>query len=122
MEDNKQIGYPANIEVSDNTSFWVEGDCMDSPKSPIRLKNGQLMKVHKFDGFSPFADLDKVRGKVCVILYKTDGLLYGAVKEIVGIDEVSNALRLKYYYPQETIVSLRIDKIQYLYFVDGVEE
>lgn len=121
MEDRKQIGYPTDMEVGDNVAFWVDGDCMDSPRSPIRLKDGQRMQVHKYDGFNPFADLEKVRGKVCVILYKIDGLLYGAVKEVIGIDEIANTIRLKYYYPQETVVSLRIDKIEHLFIVDGVD-
>ena len=24
--------------------FWVDGDCMDAPEAPIRLKDGQKLK------------------------------------------------------------------------------
>lgn len=124
MERKVQIGYPADVDLSKyEMRFWVDGDCMDSPKAPIRLKDGQRLMIHEYDGiFNPYADIGKVRGKICAILYVIDGVRYGVVKEIVGIDEITGSIRLKFYNPQETIVSLKIDTIERLYIVDGVED
>ena len=123
MEQKEQKAYPVDVEVSDKAAFWVDGDCMNSVDAPIRLRNGQRLSVHKYDGvFNPYRDIEAVRGKVCVFQYITQGKRYFAVKEVVGIDELTNSLRLKYYYPQETIVSLKIDAIEQVYIVDGVIE
>lgn len=119
----QQIGYPVDSEVNDATRFWADGACMDSAKSPIRIKDGQRLIAHKYkygDGLT-FADYQNIKGKVCVILYRLEGVLYGVVKEVWGIDEIANALRLKYYNPEETIVSLKIDYINQIYIVDGTK-
>ena len=123
MERKEQKAYSVDMEVSDKAAFWADGDCMNSADAPIRLRNGQRLSVHKYDGvFNPYADIEAVKGKVCVFQYITQGKRYFAVKEVVGIDELTNSLRLKYYYPQETIVSLKIDAIEQVYIVDGVIE
>lgn len=123
MERKEQIGYPVAMDLdSYDVRFWADGDCMDSPNSPIRIRDGQRLIVHKYNGlFNPYADIEKVRGKICGILYIVEGMRYAIVKEIVGIDEITGSIRLKYYNPQETIVSLKIDTIERLYLVDGVE-
>lgn len=121
MEQKGQKAYPVDMEVSDKAAFWADGDCMNSPDAPIRLRNGQRLSVHKYDGvFNPYRDIEAIRDKVCVFQYITQGNRYFAVKEVVGIDELINSLRLKYYYPQETIVSLKIDAIEQVFIVDGV--
>lgn len=118
----KQIGYPVDMEITKATSFIADGDCMDSTDAPIRIKNGQRLKVHKYDGTSSlFANIHNLKGKVCVILYVVDGMKYGAVKEVFGIDELANTLRLKFYKPKETIVSLKIEYIDQIYVVDGIK-
>ena len=123
MENKVQVAYPVDVEVSDKAVFWADGDCMNSPDAPIRLRNGQRLSVHKYDGvFNPYRDIEAIRGKVCVFQYITQGNRYFAVKEVVGIDELANSLRLKYYYPQETIVSLKIDAIEQVFIVDGIAE
>jgi hypothetical protein len=123
MEQKGQKAYPVDMEVSDKAAFWADGDCMNSPDAPIRLRNGQRLSVHKYDGvFNPYRDIEAIRGKVCVFQYITQGNRYFAVKEVVGIDELANSLRLKYYYPQETIVSLKIDAIEQVFIVDGIAE
>lgn len=124
MEKKEQVGYSTNTDLSECVfRFWADGDCMNSADAPIRLRNGQRLSVHKYDGvFNPYADIEAVRGKVCVFQYITQGKRYFAVKEVVGIDELTNSLRLKYYYPQETIVSLKIDAIEQVFIVDGVIE
>ena len=123
MEKRKQVGYPADLDISENAAFWADGDCMDAPDAPIRIKNGQRLKVRGYDGiFNPFADIEQVRGKVCAIQYLADGKRYFAVKEVVGIDELTGRLRMAYYNPQKTSVSLKVDPIEKLYFVDGVDE
>lgn len=123
MEKRKQVGYPADLDISENAAFWVDGDCMDAPDAPIRIKNGQRLKVRGYDGiFNPFADIEQARGKVCAIQYIVDGKRYFAVKEIVGIDELTGRLRMVYYNPKKTFVSLKVETIEKLYFVDGVEE
>ena len=124
MEQQKQTGHSAELDLSQyDVRLWADGDCMDSPKAPIRIKDGQRLSVHKYNGiFNPYADIGKVRGKVCAILYIVDGVRHAIVKEIVGIDEITGSLRLKYYNPKETIVSLKIDAIERLYIVDGVIE
>lgn len=123
MERKEQKAYSVDMEVSDNAAFWADGDCMNSADAPIRLRNGQRMSVHKYDGvFNPYRDIEAIRGKVCVFQYITQGKRYFAVKEVVGIDELANSLMLKYYYPQETIVSLKIDAIEQVFIVDGIAE
>jgi hypothetical protein len=124
MEKRKQVGYPVAIDLANcDVRFWADGNCLDSPDSPIRIKDGQRLIVHKYNGlFNPYADIDKVRDKICAILYIVEGVRYAIVKQIVGIDEITGTIRLKYYNPEETIVSLKIDTIEKLYVVDGVEE
>lgn len=123
MEKRKQVGYPADLDISENAAFWADGDCMDAPDAPIRIKNGQRLKVRGYDGiFNPFADIEQVRGKVCAIQYLADGKRYFAVKEIVGIDELTGRLRMVFYNPQKTFVFLDAEAIEKLYFVDGVDE
>lgn len=122
MEVRNNIGFAADLQISEDAAFWVDGDCLNSNDAPMRLQDGQRLKVHRLEGFNPFADIEQVRGKVCVIIYQADGMRYAVVKEIVGLDEITGSLRLKYYNPEETIVSLKIDTIEGLYLVDGVEE
>jgi hypothetical protein len=123
MESRKQVDYSKDLDLSRyELRFWADGDCMDAPSAPIRIKNGQRLRVHEYDGvFNPYADIEKVRGKVCAIQYVTGGKRYFSVKEIVGIDEITGTLRMVYYNPQITPVSLKIEAIEKVYFVDGVE-
>ena len=124
MEKKEHVGYPVDMELSKyEVRFWADGDCMDSPDAPIRIKNGQRILAHKYDGvFNPYGDIESVKGKVCCILYIAQGKRFGVVKEVMGIDELTGTLRLKFYYPQVTIVLLKIDAIEEVYIVDGVEE
>ena len=117
MKKMKQTCY-----IDDNTRFWVDGDCLNSDDAPMRLQDGQLLRVHRLEGFTPFADIERVKGKVCVIIYQVDGVRSAAVKEIAGLDEITGSLRLKYYNPEETIVLLKIDTIEAVYLIDGVAE
>lgn len=120
-DNNKVIGYPLGSTICENANFWVCGSCMDSPLSPMRLKDGQRLIVHEYEGvFYPFADIDKVRGKVCCVEYEARGKKYYVVKEIIGVDELANTLRLMFYYPEKTIVSINANAIRRLWFVDGV--
>lgn len=120
-DNGKITGYPLDVVISENVEFWVNGECMDSPQAPIRLKDGQRLIVHKFDGiFYPYADIERVRGKVCAIEYEAKGQIYFAVKEIIGIDELSNKINLMFYNPKKTIIQLNIDAIRQLWLVDGV--
>lgn len=126
-------GYSMDMGIDSNeynTRFWCDGDCMDSPDAPIRIKDGQRLRVHGLDcsdGKYPaysyiYSHLKELRGKVCAIIYVIDGKRYGVVKEFVGIDELDGALRLAYYYPKKTYVGLKLDTIEKIYIVDGVEE
>lgn len=120
-DSDRITGYSLDREICESANFWVSGECMNSPLSPIRSKDGQRLIVHKYDGvFYPFADIDKVRGKVCCIEYEARGMKYFAVKEIVGVDELANTLKLMYYNPKKTIVQLNVDAIRQLWLVDGV--
>ena len=122
MEQKEQIAYSVDMEVSDKAAFWADGDCMNSADAPIRLRNGQRLSAHRYDGvFTPYRDIEAIRGKICVFQYITQGNRYFAVKEIVGIDEITGTLRMVYYNPQITPVSLKIEAIEKVYFVDGVE-
>ena len=110
MEQKEQMAYPVDVEVSDKAAFWADGDCMNSPDAP-------------YDGvFNPYRDIEAIRGKVCVFQYITQGKRFFAVKEVVGIDELSNSLRLQYYYPEKTAVFLDIASIEQIYIVDGIAE
>lgn len=122
MEVRNNIGFAADLQISEDAAFWVDGDCLNSSDAPMRLQDGQRLKVHRLEGFCPSADIEQVRGKVCVIIYQADGMRYAVVKEIVGLDEITGSLRLKYYNPEETIVSLKIDTIEGVFLVDGVVE
>ena len=124
MERRKDLGYPTDMDLSEvEVRFWADGDCMNSPDAPIRIKNGQRLRVMEYDGdFNPFADIERVRGKVCAIQYIADGKRYFAVKEIVGVDELAGCLRMVYYNPQKTFISLRVEAIEKIYIVDGVED
>lgn len=117
----EQAAYEVCAAISESATFTVDGDCMDSIESPIRLKDGQRLLVHKFDGyFSAYADIEKVRNKVCVLQYTKMGMRYFAVKEIVGYDEITDSLRLQFYYPEKTIMCVKAKAIEQLYLVDGV--
>ncbi len=121
MERKRQVAYPVDVEVSDKAVFRADGDCMNSPDAPIRLQDGQRLRVHKFNGvFNPYADIEKVRGRVCVVQFIKENKRYFAVKEIVGLDDITGCLMLAFYYPQKTLISLKIDAIEQVYFVDGV--
>ena len=121
MEQGK--GYQVNLDLGKcDVRFWADGDCMNTPKAPIRIKNGQRLMAHRYNDFNPYADIASVTGKVCVIVYQVEGKRYAAVKEMVGLDEIAGTLRLKYYYPEETIVSLKIDGLEAIYIVDGVTD
>lgn len=122
MEVRNNIGFASDLQISEDAAFWVDGDCLNSNDAPMRLQDGQRLKVHRLEGFNPFADIEQVRGKVCVIIYQADGMRYAVAKEVVGLDEITGSLRLKYYNPEETIVSLKIDTIEGFYLVDGVVE
>ena len=109
MEQKEQKAYPVDVEVSDKATFWADGDCMNSPDAPIRLRNGQRLSVHKYDGvFNPYRDIEAIRGKVCMFQYITQ--------------ELTNSLRLQYYYPEKTAVYLDIASIEQVCIVDGIAE
>lgn len=121
MVKRKQVAYDCDLLIGESATFTVDGSCMDSPMSPIRMKDGQQMLIHPFPGmFSAYADIEKVRGKVCVIQYRHSGKRYFAVKEVTGFDEITDSLRLVYYYPKRTELTVRASAIEQLYIVDGV--
>ena len=127
MEKKKQIGYPVDLDLSKcEVRFWVDGDCMDAPEAPIRLKDGQRLQVHELecdDGvFHIYRHIEEMRGKVCAIISKQNGKRYCVVKEVVGLDELTGCLRLAFYNPKKTNVSLKMDAIERVYIVDGVAE
>lgn len=96
--------------------FSISGDCMSSPDAPITIKDGQKVVCHKFNG--SIYDIDALKGKVCIILCDDEGK--GVCKEVWGIDEILDVLRLKYYVPEQTIVSIKIDRIKDIYIVEAV--
>ncbi len=127
MEKKKQIGYPVDLDLSKcEVRFWVDGDCMDAPEAPIRLKKGQRLKVHDLecdDGvFHIYRHIEEMRGKVCAIVSIHNGKRYCVVKEVVGLDELTGCLRLAFYNPKKTDVYLKMDAIERVYIVDGVAE
>jgi len=127
MEKKQQIGYPVDLDLSKcEVRFWVDGDCMDAPEAPIRLKDGQKLKVHELecdDGvFHIYRHIEEMRGKVCAIVSRQNGKRYCVVKEVVGLDELTGCLRLVFYNPKKTDVYLKMDAIERVYIVDGAEE
>ena len=119
--ERKQVAYDSSLPIAKDATFRVDGSCMDSPLSPIRMKDGQQLSVHPFQGdFNAYADIEKVMGKVCVVQYLYLGNRYFTVKQIIGIDELADTLRLMFYYPEKTEVAVRIKAIERIYFVDGV--
>ena len=127
MERKKQIGYPVDLDLSKyEVRFWVDGDCMDAPEAPMRLKDGQRLKVHDLecdDGvFHIYRHIEEMRGKVCAIVSIHNGKRFCVVKEVVGLDELTGCLRLVFYNPKKTDVYLKMDAIERVYIVDGAEE
>ena len=127
MEKKEQVSYPADLDLSKcEIRFWVDGDCMDAPESPMRLKDGQRLKVHDLecdDGvFHIYRHIEEMKGKVCAIISKQNGKRYCVVKEVVGLDELTGCLRLAFYNPKKTDVYLKMDAIERVYIVDGVAE
>lgn len=96
--------------------FPISGDCMSSPDAPITIKDGQKVFCSKYEG--SIYNIDALSGKVCIIL--CDDGHKGVCKEVWGIDEILDVLRLKYYVPEQTIVSIKIDRIKEIYIVEGV--
>lgn len=96
--------------------FSISGDCMSSQDAPITIKDGQKVVCHKFNG--SIYDIDALSGKVCIIL--CDDEHKGVCKEVFGIDEILDVLILKYYVPEQKIVSIKIDRIKDIYIVEGV--
>lgn len=96
--------------------FPISGDCMSSPDAPITIKDGQKVFCSKYEG--SIYNIDALSGKVCIIL--CDDGHKGVCKEVWGIDEILDVLRLKYYVPEQTIVSIKIDRIKDIYIVEGV--
>ena len=99
MEKKQQVSYPADLDLSKyEIRFWVEGNCMDAPEAPMRLKDGQRLQVHELecdDGvFHIYRHIEEMRGKVCAIISKQNGKRYCVVKEVVGLDELTGCLRL----------------------------
>lgn len=119
----EQMGYPVEMDLCKcDVRFWADGDCMNSPDAPIRIKNGQRVLVHAYkDDFNIYRDGDKLYGKVCVVQYVANGERHFAVKEITGFDELTGLLRQSFYYPKKTDVYLAISAIEKVYIVDGVE-
>ena len=99
---------------------------MNSPDAPLRLKDGQRLKVNELecdDGvFHIYRHIKEMEGKVCCFIYRARGKRFSMVKEFVGIDEVTGCLRLVYYNPKKTDVYLKIDAIEKVFVVDGVAE
>ena len=123
MERKEQIGYPVAMDLDGyDVRFWADGDCMDSPDSPIRIKNGQRVLAHAFAGdFNIYRDADKLYNRVCVVQYVASGKRYFAVKQVTFFDELAGLLRLTFYNPKKTDVYLAINAIEKVYIVDGVE-
>ena len=125
MESNtmgRQKAYSLNIEICEASTFTIKGDCLDSPCSPLRLKNGQRVCVCEVVGFNPYGDIEKVQGKVCCIQYIHNGYTYFVAKEVVGIDEVTDRLRLRFYNPEQKDLYIEIGKIQSVWVVNGLKE
>ncbi len=125
MERKEQTGYPADLDLNQyDVRFWVDGDCMDSPEAPIRLKDGQRVRVHELerdDGvFHIYRHIEEMKGKVCTIMYVVNGKRYCLVKEVVGLDELTGSVILTFYNPKKTNVRLKIDFIERVYIVDGI--
>lgn len=118
----RQIVYACNMKVNEASTFTVQGNCLDSACSPIRLCNGQKLKVREVERFNPYGDIEKVQGKVCCIQYIHNGSTYFVAKEIVGIDEITDRLRLRFYNPEQTDVFLKIKELQGVWVVEGVKE
>ena len=125
MDRQIQVGLPTDIDLGkcDLLVGIADGDCMDSPEAPIRIKDGQRVFAHSYaDDFNIYRDREILYHRVCVVQYIADGKRYFAVKEISFFDELTGKLRLTYYNPKKTNVWLKIDAIEKVYFVDGVEE
>ena len=93
----------------------VKGDCMDSVKSPIRIKDGDYIMIHQI----PLTEgeiISNVKKIVCFIM--EDGRFF--VKQLVFWDGLSWGIRVKMFLPQETIFFVPLDKIKALFVVDHV--
>lgn len=117
--DNAQVtGYlSATVPLNPRYKYcWVGavGDCLDSPDSPMRIKDGDKLLVHEIP-LSEMEILIAVRKTVCIIL--KSGECY--VKQLIFADFLSRSLTLRMYNPVKKLY-LRIDKIKALFVVDDV--
>nr|WP_294075798.1 hypothetical protein [Prevotella sp. UBA4952] len=95
--------------------FGVRGGCLDSNRSPMRLKDGDEITAHEV----PINERQIIRNLkrlVCIVL--NDGNAY--VKMLAFYDGAKNIIGLKCFEPEETTYYVPISIASYLFVVDEV--
>ena len=94
--------------------FGAIGDCMDSPKSPMRIKDGDKLLIHKI----PITQIEIMRNVGKVISFVIGG--QGYHKHLCFADLISNILHVTMYNPYQKFY-IPIAKIDELFVVDDVK-
>ena len=98
-----------------NTVFGVRGTCMDSSKSPIRLKDGDEITAHEVPT-NEQQIIRNIKKIVCVVL--NNGKAY--VKMLAFYDGAHREIGLKCFEPKETVYYVPLGMVSYLFVVDRV--
>lgn len=89
----------------------VKGDCMDSDRSPMRIKDGDCLLMHQIPLDDGMWAVNKV---ICFIM--DDGKPY--VKQLVFWDGISSKIVVKLFVPEEQVSSIPLRNIRSLFVVD----
>lgn len=91
----------------------VAGDCMDSDKSPIRVKNSDTIVIHRIP-LTEISMWENVGKMVCVML---DGVIL--IKHYVFWNGVRGGIVVRMYNPEQKDMFIPLDKIKAMFVVDG---
>lgn len=106
-----------NKDLADGYSPFtmeVRGDCLDSEFSPMRVKNGYWLGIHRVD--INFTNLLNSLHKLIVIRFSEKDF---AVKELYRFF-YPNAIEVCFYVPKFETFVIPVNKIRAFYVVDEV--
>lgn len=98
---------------ADQIVIDVAGDCLNSDKSPMRVRDGDALLIHEFSKGELYSNVGKV---ICFML--EDGKFY--VKQLVYFHELDWTITVKMYNPEEREFTIPLKMVKYLFVVDEV--
>lgn len=100
---------------SDQMVIDVAGDCLNSDKSPMRVRDGDSLLIHEFQRGELYNNVGKV---ICFMM--EGGNFY--VKHLVFFNELDWTITVKMYNPEEREFTIPLKMVKYLFLVDEVLE